>query len=139
MRKLIAAAVAAAVIVSAVPANAAGPSGAYKGKIKYQGYDISFNVKNGKVSKIVANLLQDCDGDGSSETMTLAPKGSFKLKNGRVHATPSDRYDSSVAHYDFDIELKGSGAKGYIREWDSVDGAGVVCDTLKRDFTAKRS
>ena len=34
--------------------------------------------------------------------------------------------------------VKGGTVKGYIREWDTVEGSGIVCDTLKRTFTARR-
>ena len=129
----------AAVALAPASALAAAPgNGAWKGKIAYQGYEISFKVKNGRMTDVAARLLADCDRDGYTESMTLAPKGSFPIRNGRVKATVKDRYDDSIANYELDVRFSGSSAKGSIREWDFVEGSGIVCDTLKRDFTAKR-
>jgi hypothetical protein len=71
-RSSILAALAGALILAGVAPAATSNAGSYKGKIDYQGYDITFKVK------------------------------------------------------------------GYIREWDTVEGSGIVCDTLKRTFTATR-
>lgn len=129
-----------AVAIAFVPATAlAAPSpGPYKGRIDHQGYEITFTVKGGKMTKVVARLLQDCDRDGSPETMTLVPEGSFPIRGGRVKASTKDVYDQSAAHYELDVRFSGGTAKGWIREYDTVEGSGVVCDTLKRTFTAKR-
>src|SRR5690349_6168174 len=70
----------AAVLALATTAVAAPPAGKYKGKIDYQGYDVTFQVKGGKITKLVARMLQDCDRDGSSETITVAPSGSWPVK-----------------------------------------------------------
>jgi hypothetical protein len=139
MRRTILTLVTTAAVLAPAPALAAAPAaGSWKGKIAYQGYEITFKVKNGRMTDIAARLLADCDRDGYTESMTLAPKGSFPIRNGRVKATTKDRYDASVANYELDVRFSGASAKGWIREWDVVDGSGVVCDTLKRDFTAKR-
>jgi hypothetical protein len=119
-------------------AQAAAPSGSYKGRIAHQGYEITFKVKNGRMTKVVARLLQDCDRDGSSEQMTLAPNGSWRIKNGRVKAKTTDKYDQAAAHYELDVRFTGKTARGWIREYDTVEGSGIVCDTLKRKFTARR-
>lgn len=137
-RTTLALAVLAAALAPA-PALAAGPTaGAWEGKIAHQGYEITFTVKNGKMTKVAARMLVDCDRDGFSETMTLAPSGAFAIRDGRVKATREDRYDDAVAHYELDVRFVGRKATGSIREYDTVDGVGVVCDTLKREFTAKR-
>jgi hypothetical protein len=129
----------AAALMTPAPALAAAPAtGSWKGKIAYQGYEITFNVKNGRMTNVAARLLADCDRDGYTESMTLAPSGSFPIRNGRVQAKVKDRYDDSTANYELDVRFNGSSATGWIREWDFVEGNGVVCDTLKRDFTAKR-
>ena len=128
-----------AAALAPAPALAAGPAaGAWKGKIDHQGYEITFKVKGGRMTDVAARLLADCDRDGYSETMTLAPSGSFAIKDGRVKAKTEDRYDQAVAHYELDVRFTGRTAKGMIREYDTVEGSGVVCDTLKRTFTAKR-
>lgn len=131
----VAAVLAPATASAAAPAPAPGP---WKGKVAYQGYEITFKVKGGRMTDVAARLLADCDRDGSTETMTLAPSGSFAIRNGRVKAKAEDRYDQAVAHYELDVRFRGSTAKGWIREYDTVEGGGVVCDTLKREFTAKR-
>jgi hypothetical protein len=129
----------AAVALAPASALAAAPgNGAWKGKIAYQGYEITFKVQNGRMTNVAARLLADCDGDGYTESMTLAPRGSFPIRNGRVQAKVKDRYDASTANYELDVRFNGASATGWIREWDFVEGNGVVCDTLKRDFTAKR-
>jgi hypothetical protein len=130
---------AAAALMTPAPALAAAPAtGSWKGKIAYQGYEITFKVKNGRMTNVAARLLADCDRDGYTESMTLAPSGSFPIRNGRVQAKVKDRYDASTANYELNVRFNGASATGWIREWDFVEGNGVVCDTLKRDFTAKR-
>lgn len=137
-RRLLSCFALAAVLAPATASAAAPASGPWKGKIAHQGYEITFKVKGGKMTDVAARLLADCDRDGYSETMTLAPSGSFAIRNGRVKAKAEDRYDQAVAHYELDVRISRSTAKGWIREYDTVDGGGVVCDTLKREFTAKR-
>jgi hypothetical protein len=130
---------AAAALMTPAPALAAAPAtGSWKGKIAYQGYEITFKVRNGRMTNVAARLLADCDRDGYTESMTLAPRGSFPIRSGRVQAKVKDRYDASTANYELDVRFNGSAATGWIRECDFVEGIGVVCDTLKRDFTAKR-
>ena len=139
MRHTVLTLVTAAVALAPASALAAAPgNGVWKGKIAYQGYDITFKVKNGRMTDVAARLLADCDRDGYTESMTLAPRGSFPIRNGRVQAKVKDRYDASTANYELDVRFTSSSATGWIREWDVVEGNGVVCDTLKRDFTAKR-
>jgi hypothetical protein len=139
MRRTLLTLTTAAAALAPAPALAATPAtGAWKGKIAYQGYEITFKVKGGRMTDVAARLLADCDRDGYTESMTLAPRGSFPIRNGRVKAKAQDRYDATVANYELDVRFSGGSAKGWIREWDSVDGGGIVCDTLKRDFTARR-
>jgi len=128
-----------AAALAPAPAVAAAPSaGSWKGKIDDQGYEITFKVKGGKMTSVAARLLADCDRDGYTEEMTLAPFGSFAIRIGRVKVKTQDRYDQSVAHYELDVRFSGTTAKGVIREYDIIDGVGVVCDTLNRTFTARR-
>ncbi len=116
----------------------AAKSGSYKGKIEFQGYDVTFKVKQGKVTKLVARMLQDCDRDGISETFLIAPKKAFKIKGNKVNGKITDSYGQSKATVILKGKFTGSKFKGHVREYDSVAGSGIVCDTLNRKFTAKR-
>ena len=119
-------------------APAATSAGKYRGKIDYQGYDITFKIAGNTISDIEAEMLQDCGGDGMSEVFTIAPDASWKIKNGRFSGKKVQTYDDIEAHVTFKGTVKGGTVKGFIREWDYIDGVGIVCDTLKRTFTAKR-
>jgi hypothetical protein len=127
-----------AVLVLAASAVAAPRAGRYKGKIDYQGYDVTFQLKGGKVTKLVARMLQDCDRDGSSETITVAPAGSWAVKGGKVSGKKVEKLDKTKSTYILEGRFSGSSFKGSIREYDYVAGGGIVCDTLKRTFTARR-
>ena len=127
-----------AVLALATTAVAAPPAGKYKGKVDYQGYDVTFQLKGGKVTKFVARMLQDCDRDGSSETITVAPSGSWAVKGGKVSGKKVETLDKTKSTYVLEGRFKGSSFKGSIREYDYVAGGGIVCDTLKRTFTARR-
>jgi hypothetical protein len=118
------------------PLALAASSGTYKGKIAYQGYEVKFKVSGGKVTKFSARMLQDC-GDGLT-TFYIAPKGGFPIKGNKVDAKRTDTYGKSKATVILKGKFSGSKFTGYVREYDSVDGSGIVCDTLKRKFTAKK-
>ena len=119
-------------------AVAAPPAGKYKGKIDYQGYEVTFTVKGGKVTKFKARMLQDCAGDGMSEQIYVVPDGGWKIKGNRVSGKKVETVDQTKATYILNGRFSGGTFKGSIREYDYVDGVGIVCDTLKRTFTAKR-
>jgi hypothetical protein len=123
-------------LACAAVAVAAPSTGSYKGKIEYQGYDVKFKVSGGKVTKFSARMLQDC-GDGL-QTFTIAPKGGFKIKGNSVNAKRVDTYGKSKATVILKGTFSGSKFKGFVREYDFVPGSGIVCDTLKRKFTAKK-
>ena len=127
-------------LLAALTLSAAAPAAttSFKGKIDYQGYEITFKIKGSKITDIVARMLQDCDGDGFSEVFLIAPDAAWTIRNGKFSGKKVQRYDQSEAHVTFAGTVKGGTVKGYIREWDTVEGSGIVCDTLKRTFTAKR-
>ena len=125
-----------AALACAAVAVAAPPSGTYKGKVEYQGYDVKFKVSGGKVTRFSARMLQDC-GDGL-KTFTIAPKGGFAIKGNSVNAKRVDTYGKSKATVVLKGTFSGSKFKGSVREYDFVAGSGIVCDTLKRRFTAKK-
>jgi hypothetical protein len=127
-----------AVLALAASAVAATPAGKYKGKIQHQGYEVTFTVKGGKVTKLRARMLQDCSRDGSSEQVTVAPDVSFPIKGGRVNAKRTETVEGMKLTYVLKGRFKGRTFTGSIREWDFMDGVGITCDTLTRKFTAKR-
>jgi hypothetical protein len=137
LKRTTAASAAAFMLLSGV-APAAVSSGGYKGKIAFQGYEIKFKVKGGKVTNIVARMLADCDRDGYSENFLIAPKGSWKINGNKFSGKKTDTYGQSKATVIFKGKFSGGKVTGSIREYDYVDGNGIVCDTLVRKFTAKR-
>jgi hypothetical protein len=110
----------------------------YTGKIDYQGYKVTFDVKKGKVTKFKARMLQDCAGDGLSEQIWVIPDGAWKIKRGKVSGKKVETFQDIRTTYVLEGRFKGKSFKGSIRSWDFIDGVGIVCDTLKRTFTAKR-
>jgi hypothetical protein len=138
IRRLLIPAVLLSALAFAAVAVAAPAAGTYKGKIQYQGYDVKFKVSGGKVTKFSARMLTSCDSDSGFETFTIAPKGGFVIKGNSVNATRVDTYGKSKATVILKGTFAGSKFKGYVREYDSVPGSGIVCDTLKRKFTAKK-
>jgi len=125
-------------VTLAATAVAAPPAGKYKGKIDYQGYEVTFTVKGGKVTKFRARMLQDCAGDGMSEQVIVAPDGGWRIRGNRVSGKKVETVDQTKATYVLEGRFSGGTFKGSIREYDYVDGVGIVCDTLKRTFTARR-
>ena len=119
-------------------AFAAAPAGRYRGKVDYQGYEVTFQVKGAKLSAFKARMLQDCSGDGSSEQVTIAPDGVWPIKGGRVKAKKVETVSKTKVTYLLEGRFSGRAFKGSIREYDYVAGVGIVCDTLKRTFSAKR-
>ena len=128
----------ASLLVCAAAPAATAPVGAYKGKIDYQGYAITFKVKGSKISNVVARMLADCDGDGYSENFLIAPDASWTIKGNRFSGKKVQTVDQSKATVIFQGTFSGGTVKGWIREYDYVPGSGIVCDTLKRTFTARR-
>jgi hypothetical protein len=124
-------------LAAAAPA-ATAPAGSYKGKIDYQGYEITFVVKGSTISKVRARMLTDCDGSGYLVQYQIAPGKTWAIRGGKFSGTKTVTVDQTTEHIVFAGTISGGMAKGYIREWDSVQGGGVVCDTLKRTFTASR-
>jgi hypothetical protein len=115
---------------------AAAPSGTYKGKIAYQGYEVKFKASGGKVRKFSARMLVDC-GDGF-ESFTIAPNVTFPIKGGKVNAKRVQAVGKTKATVTLKGTFSGSAFRGSVREYDSVAGSGIVCDTLVRKFTAKK-
>jgi hypothetical protein len=129
--------IAALTLAAAAPA-ATAPASSYKGKIDYQGYEITFKVRGNTNSKVRARMLVDCDRSGYLTQFQIAPGATWKIKNGKFSGTKVQKVDQAKSTVIFKGTISGGKAKGFIREYDSVEGGGVVCDTLKRTFTATR-
>jgi hypothetical protein len=129
LKTLLPLAIVAAVVLSS--AALAAPPGGYKGKVEYQGYEVTFNVsKTGKrVTDLVARMLVDCGRDGYTENFLIAPQGSWPIKNGKVSGKRTDRFDQSKATVELKGSFKGGTFKGFVREVDLVEGSGIVCDS----------
>ena len=128
----------AALLACAAVAVAAPAGGTYKGKIEYQGYDVKFKVSKGKVKNFTARMLTSCSGQTSFETYTIAPEGSFAIKGSKVNGKLVEKVGKTKATIILKGTFSGSKFKGSVREYDFVEGSGIVCDTLKRKFTAKK-
>ena len=136
MRRLVVTLVLAGAL--AAPAVAATPkAGTFKAAKVQRGYDLKFKVSGGKVTKLVAHVLETCDGSSTSSTTTVGPKLTWKIKGGKV----SGRKKESSGGVTLYTTLEGtftsaSTFKGTVRQESIV--AGSTCDTYKLKFTAKR-
>jgi hypothetical protein len=130
-----------ALLACVAVAHAAAPkSGTFKsakGQIQL-GYDFRFTVDKGgkRISKVVAHVLESCDGSSTSSTTTVGPKLTWTVTGGKFAGRKKERYDGVTVY----TTLQGSFtsptvAKGIVRQETIV--AGSVCDTRKLKFTAK--
>ncbi len=131
----------AAIVALALPAAAfaAIKNGTYKAPKHgvQSGYDLKFKVKNGKITKLVAHVLEYCDGSSSSDTTTIAPDSAWKIsKKGTFKGRHKEKYKSLTLYYTLEGKITKSKAVGKVRAESVV--AGSVCDTHKLKFTAKR-
>lgn len=129
----------AALALSATVALGAAPKpGNWKATKVQRGYDLEFKVANGKVSKVVGHVLENCTGESTSDTTTFAPSGSYKVKNGRFSGNRRTTYKGGgVLIEKFAGRFTGAGkAKGTLLMKFGI--AGTVCTTYKLNWTAKR-
>jgi hypothetical protein len=137
MRRLILALPLAALL--AAPAVAATPaSGNWKATKIQRGYDMKFKVKGSRITDVVARVLETCDGESTSSTVTIGPSLTWKVKGGRF----SGRLKESSNGVTLYTTLQGrftsaTVAKGTIMQESIV--AGSTCTTGKLKFTATRS
>jgi hypothetical protein len=128
-------------LACAAVAQAAAPkSGTFKsakGQIQL-GYDFKFTVDKGgrRISKVVAHVLESCDGSTTSSTTVVGPKLTWAVTGGRFSGRKKERIGSVTVY----TTLQGSFtsptvAKGFLRQETIV--AGSVCDTRNLKFTAK--
>jgi hypothetical protein len=140
--RILALAAAALLALSAVAYAAARPKTgtfkAAKGDIQL-GYDFKFTVDNGgkRISKVVAHVLENCDGSSTRTVTTVGPDLTWAVKGGTFSGRKKETYDGVTAY----TTLKGkfvspTVAKGVIRQETIV--AGSVCDTHELKFTATR-
>ncbi len=137
-----AAALIASSLVLAAPAAAATPRDglfvAPEGKVEL-GYDLQFKVskKGKKISKLVANVLENCSGESTSTVTTVGPKLSWKVENGRFSGRKKETYGDLTVYTMLKGSFKSPGkAVGIVRQETIV--AGATCDTYELDFVANR-
>ncbi len=127
---------------AAIAHAATAKSGTFKsakGQIQL-GYDFRFTVDRGgkRISKLVAHVLESCDGSSTSSTTTVGPKLTWTVAGGRFSGRKKERHGGVTVY----TTLKGSFtsatvAKGILRQETIV--AGSVCDTRNLKFTARRA
>jgi hypothetical protein len=142
MRRLLAISLAMTVLMTGAAYAATPKDGSFaapEGKI-VRGYDLSFKVSKGgkQITKVVAHVLETCDGSSTSSTTTVGPALSWAVKGGRFSGRKKETYDGVTVYTTFEGKFtSASTAVGTIRQESIV--AGSVCDTYKLKFTAKRS
>lgn len=122
----------------AAPSLAAAPkAGKWKATKVELGYSLTFKVKKGKITDVVARVAHDCNGDGISEDVYIVPDSSWNVKKGKFSGRHKEKHGALTAYYTLEGRFTSkTKAKGKIRYETIV--AGSVCDTYERDFTAKR-
>jgi hypothetical protein len=130
-----------AVLALAVPAIAAAAikNGSYvapKHAVQ-SGYDLKFKVKNGRITKLVARVLEYCDGSAYSDITTIAPDSSWKIsKSGKFSGRHKEKYKRLTLYYTLEGKITKTKAVGKVRQESVITGS--TCDTHKLKFTAKR-
>jgi hypothetical protein len=133
------ASVAAIALVAPISAPAATPkSGTFKAAKVQRGYDLKFTVAKGKVTKLVARVLEDCSGSTTSTVTTVGPKLTWKIsKSGKVTGRKKETAGDLTLYTTLEGRFTNSATfTGTIRQESIV--AGATCDTYKLKFTAKR-
>lgn len=135
--RILAAILTAAAVVAAPAIGAKPKAGAWKATKVQLGYDLEFKVAKGKVSKVVGHVLERCTGDDTSNTVTFAPSGKFKVKgNGRFAGKRKTSSGGVTVIETFSGRfVKAGKAKGILRMESIV--AGSRCDTYELEWTAK--
>jgi hypothetical protein len=139
MRRLLTAALAAAVLVpSAAAAEAAVPrDGSYVASTVQRGYDLTFTVRKGTIRNVVAHVLETCDGSSTSSTATVGPGLSWRVVKGRFSGRKKEVAHGVTVYTTFEGRFTSrSTVTGVIRQESIV--AGSVCDTYRLRFSARR-
>lgn len=142
MKRAVLIAVAALAVFAAVAVAAKPKAGTFKapkGEVQ-RGYDLKFKVdKRGKrISNVVAHVLETCDGSAYSNTTTVGPGLTWKVKSdGRFSGRKKEKAHGVTLYTTLQGRFTSAGrAVGTIRQESIV--AGSMCDTYKLKFTAKR-
>ena len=129
-------------LVLAAPALAATPRDgtfvAPEGKVEL-GYDLQFKVGGGgrKITKLVANVLEQCAGESTSSVTTVGPKLGWAVKNGKFSGRKKETYGDLTVYTTLEGSFKTPGkAVGVVRQETIVGGS--TCDTYELKFTALR-
>lgn len=138
MRRLLTLSLIALFSVSAVATAATPKSGAWKGTQLTLGSKLKFTVSGGKIKRISANVLADCDGQAGETRVTFAPSSSWTVKGGSFSGRHKETLKGGVTAY---FTFKGhfnrkTTVKGKLR-YESIV-AGSKCDTYDLDFKAKK-
>lgn len=132
-------AVAAAVALAALTPIAAAsvPSGRYAGTLDAGAHAIRFRVEAARISRVVARMRLDCDGDIDTERIDSPHK--WRVEGNRFRGTKTE-YDG-VSSYTVVLRgrfRRGGKVTGSIRAYYSAELEGRVCDTGTRRFAARR-
>ena len=133
------ASIAAIALIVPTSAPAATPkSGTFKAAKVQRGYDLKFTVAKGKLTKLVAHVLEDCSGSTMSTVTTVGPKLTWSIsKSGKVSGRKKEKAGDLTLYTTVEGRFTSSTTfKGTIRQESIV--AGATCDTYKLKFTAKR-
>ena len=139
MRRIAALALALCLAATAVASAATPRAGKWKATKVQLGYDLSFKVSKDRkrITNIVANVLESCDGSSTRTTTTIAPDASWRIKNGRFSGRKREEISGVTVYVTFQGRFtSATKATGTIRMETIV--AGSTCDTFKLKFTAKR-
>lgn len=107
-----------------------------KGKVQ-RGYDLKFTVKGNRITKLVAHVLETCDGSSTSSTTTVGPSLTWTIKGGKFSGRKKETAHGVTVYTTLEGRFtSATSATGTIRQESIV--AGSTCDTYKLKFTAKR-
>jgi hypothetical protein len=105
-----------------------------------RGYRLRFDVDEdgATVSNLEADVLETCDGESTSNTITIAPSLTWPLVDGTFSGRQKDVVDGVSVYVTFEGRFtSATTAEGTVRQETVV--AGSVCDTYKLHFTATLS
>jgi hypothetical protein len=102
-----------------------------------RGTSLSFVVDEGgtRISNLVAELMETCDGESTSTTTTVGPNLTWDIVDGSFSGRLKEVQDGVSVYTTFEGHFtSATSVEGIIRQESVV--AGSVCDTYKLTFTA---